>query len=109
MTDWFGGLTFEQQAYYSIALIATAMVVLQTLMLFVGGSENSARDAHQVEHETIDGLDREGRVANDRARLCCDSRVLEKSAAKGGPCTPSRSSHACTIRSGSSASGMVGR
>ena len=39
MSESWALLTLEQQIYYGIAIIATLVVVLQTLMLFVGGSE----------------------------------------------------------------------
>ena len=36
MTEWWAGLSVEQQVYAAIACIATVLVVVQTLLLFVG-------------------------------------------------------------------------
>ncbi len=39
MSEWWGGLGFEQQVYYGIAIVATVLVALQTLLMLVGGTE----------------------------------------------------------------------
>ena len=36
MGEWWSGLSFEQQVYYGVAIVATAMVGIQTLMMFIG-------------------------------------------------------------------------
>ena len=39
MSEWFGGLSIEQQVYYGLAIVATLMVSIQTLMMFIGGGD----------------------------------------------------------------------
>lgn len=39
MSEWWGGLSFEQQVYYSLAIVATLMVGIQTLMLLIAGTD----------------------------------------------------------------------
>lgn len=53
MSEWWGGLSFEQQIYYAIAIVATVLVVFQTLLLLVGGVDDLA-DAGDVD---MDGPD----------------------------------------------------
>ena len=38
MSEWWAGLSLEQQIYYGIAIVATALVLVQTLLLLVGGA-----------------------------------------------------------------------
>lgn len=42
MTEWWTGLGPEQQIYYGIALVATGLLVLQTLLLLIGGAGDLA-------------------------------------------------------------------
>lgn len=48
MSEWWAGLSFEQQIYYAIAIVATVLVVFQTALLLVGGADDLA-DAGDVD------------------------------------------------------------
>jgi len=39
MNEWWSGLGFEQQAYWAIAILATVLLVMQMLLMLIGGDE----------------------------------------------------------------------
>jgi hypothetical protein len=42
MNEWWAGLSVEQQIYWSIGSVATVLVLLQTLLLLIGGATELA-------------------------------------------------------------------